>query len=75
MDYGAGKQGFFTKGIKALIESSTVFEKEAESEFFYLKKGANPSRQASSSALLFSTALKSTCHFLSLSFRRLLLGE
>ena len=33
VDHGAGKGDFFTAGIKALFESSSVFEKEGESEF------------------------------------------
>ena len=41
VNHGAGKRDFFTAGIKALFESSSVFEKEGESEFFYFKKGAD----------------------------------
>ena len=42
VDHGAGKREFFTEGTKALFESSSVFVKEASSEYFYFKKGADP---------------------------------
>ena len=40
VDFGAGKRDLFVSGSKALFESNTVFTRQENTDFYWLRKGA-----------------------------------